>query len=246
MSRCEKRFSRKSHATSRPSRCSVISQASWKRRGAGRAHAQTRGKIRQRNFGHGMVLQGKAYFEYRVVSGRRFLTESAAPVQRREWRWQMHQSLGVFPALQVIERRHESDRAARAEGQFRSNIPWSHASFVSCDWRQVFRRRDRRIRSIRRTRFGKPPSSALKNVTPVRRASSRVSSARVTQEFWRAIAEAFPAGSETLHIRVEPLRLVFQKSMRCLQRRRLPKGAFGRAPRRRKFAAPAAKVRMIP
>ena len=44
--------------------------AKLKTRGARRTHAQTRGKIRQRNVGHGMVLQSKSHFEKRIVSGR--------------------------------------------------------------------------------------------------------------------------------------------------------------------------------
>ena len=46
-----------------------------KTRGPRGAHAQTRGKLRQRNFRHGMVLQSKAHFENRIVSCFRLLTE---------------------------------------------------------------------------------------------------------------------------------------------------------------------------
>ena len=42
-----------------------------------------RGKIRQRNIGHRMVLQGKAHFEKWIVARLRFLTERARQFDKR-------------------------------------------------------------------------------------------------------------------------------------------------------------------
>ena len=83
MSRWENKFSRKSQATSRSGVVFGDFAGKMEARGAGRTHAQTRGKIRQRDFWHGMVLQSKAHFEKRIVSRRRMLAERARQFDER-------------------------------------------------------------------------------------------------------------------------------------------------------------------
>ena len=77
MSRRENKFSRKSQATSKPSPVFGDFASKLETRGARRTHAQTCGKIRQRNLRHGMVLQSKANFENWIISRFRLLAERA-------------------------------------------------------------------------------------------------------------------------------------------------------------------------
>src|SRR4029077_4082883 len=51
---------------------------------ASRAHAEACGKIRHRNFRHGMILQSKAYVEQRGVSCLRWLAEAVHQRDERD------------------------------------------------------------------------------------------------------------------------------------------------------------------
>ena len=124
-----------------------------------------------------------------------------------------------------------SDRSARAEGQCPRSIPSFLARFAWCDWRPAFPRPRSSNPLHSENAIWKAPKSALKNVTLVRRASSRVSLVRVA-----GIAESHRSGGPGVigefHIRREPANLVFQNSSALFQHLRFPKSAFGRAPRR--------------
>ena len=172
------------------------------------------------------VLQGKAHFEKRIVS-RLPCSPSARTNSRKGWRWQRNRSLADAPLVND-RRRCASDRSVRAEGQcslvshrFPCGLfrPMGH-------WRSY----DKIIESAP---FGernwKAPNNALKNVMPVRRASSRVSLVRM-QEWRKAIAGAGP-GDRRFHIRLNRL-TGFSKIRARFQHLRFPKSAFGRAPRR--------------
>src|SRR6266403_725977 len=52
--------------------------------GSRRTHAQTCGKIRQRNLRHGMVLQSKANLEKWIISRFRLLAERARQLDERD------------------------------------------------------------------------------------------------------------------------------------------------------------------
>ena len=155
MSRWENKFSRKSQATSRPSPSSVISHPSWKRAVPVERMLRRAERFGSEISGMGWFCKAKRTSNSGLYPGFRLLAERAHQlderhgVGKRVHRQLMHRS-------QMISRQRASDRSARAEGRCPRSIPSFPAPFVWRDWRPAFRRQDRRIRSIRRTRFGKP------------------------------------------------------------------------------------------
>ena len=182
--------------------------------GAGRTHAQTRGKIRQRNLAawDGFAKQSELRKAGCIRSP--IARRARAPTRRKGWRWQTSQSLADVPLVNDRPPR-ASDRSARAEVQCPRSIPSFPARVL---FGPIGHRRshDQIIESapFGRTQFGKHQADALKNVTLVRRASSRVSLVRLA-----GIAESHRSGGPGLiggfHIRREPANLVFQNSTRC-------------------------------
>ena len=78
-------------------------------RRARRTHAQSRGKIRQRNLRHGMILQSKAHLEKWIVSRPPIARRARAPTRRKGWRWQTSQpSTDARPANDQTATRERS------------------------------------------------------------------------------------------------------------------------------------------
>ena len=212
--------------------------AKMKTRGARRAHAQSRGKIRQRNVRHGMVLQSKAHFENRIVSGCRF-SPRARTSSTKGWRWQTSRSLADAPLAD--DRRNA--RAIDLPAQRYNTRVVSHRFARGLLGAIGHRRADDEISYPLHSEnaIWKAPSSVLKNVTPVRRASSRVSLVK-----FAGIAESHRSGGPgvigELHIRRESRRTWFSKNRRAAP---VPPVARKRArlrPTRCRFAAPAASA----